>query len=698
VDMNSLVHGAARKANTPAQAHKLILKRLEGLLDERRPGPTVRASQTLALFSDGPAPLAKLTTQRARRLRGRSASRADGYDEDVVDETKFTTLMISPGTAFSRALAERLDAWAAKRLARGRGFRRVVLSDASVAGEGELKAFEYADTYGDRDVVVYGGDADLVAMALSRCQRRGRLRILDENGRLIDVKSLAKRVAPAHPLDLAVLAIAGGGNDYLPGLQHSAPHLWSALKKSKAGPLWSDGALDRAAFAAVLKACGESREGKGEGDLREAALGRRRADGTPAAPRTIITTLEPRRADLVCVRVLPPRDFGDVASGADTLAYRVRWRRANGGAWCAAQAYETGAPLDAVPLETIKHGVPIRVPAGGGEVEVCASARNSKGWGAVRTQKQRRAKSFCMALGPEEHDAHTAAELGRQPAAAEIPADDEAPAPAIPAPLKRAWDASGWLDQLEWTLAMYVRGRCVDWRLLYAYPSRPSVGDLVRACGAPAPKCVPRPPISPVAALACLIPGRSARALLPAAARTLLDDGSPIASLWWGANDAIDVDAIEAAVNAAVPPTFGTPVIVDAKGRTVVKLLGDGSAAYPPLPRARGGGGRAPPPRGRPVPPPRGPHAAAPSYSAPPVLHAIVPPPPAHFTVVPPPVPSLAKRPPPRHGPPPPPPQPKRGRGGKGSGRGRGRGDASYQPTSSGGGARVPRSRGRGRS
>ena len=86
-----------------------------------------------------------------------------------MDEAKFTTLMISPGTAFSRALAERLDAWAAKRLAKGRGFRRVVLSDASVAGEGELKAFEYADTYGDRDVVVYGGDADLVAMALSRC-------------------------------------------------------------------------------------------------------------------------------------------------------------------------------------------------------------------------------------------------------------------------------------------------------------------------------------------------------------------------------------------------------------------------------------------------------------------------------------------------------------------------------------------------
>ena len=53
VDMNSLVHGAARKANTPAQAHKLILKRLEGLLDERRPGPTASLIKYLELTADG---------------------------------------------------------------------------------------------------------------------------------------------------------------------------------------------------------------------------------------------------------------------------------------------------------------------------------------------------------------------------------------------------------------------------------------------------------------------------------------------------------------------------------------------------------------------------------------------------------------------------------------------------------------------
>ena len=350
-----------------------------------------------------------------------------------------------------------------------------------------------------------------------------------------------------------------------------------------------------------------------------------------------------------------------MASGAATLTYRVRWRRANGGAWCAAQAYETGAPLDAVPLETLKHGVPIRVPAGGGEVEVCASAKNGKGWGA-RTQKQRRAKSFCMALGPDEHDAHTAAELKRQPAAAEAPANDDAPAPRDPGShgarlgrIRPGWTSSS--GRWPCTCAAAASTGACSTRTPAGRPSGTSCGPAARR-----PEVrVPRPPISPVAALACLIPGRSAAALLPTKARLLLDDGSPIASLWWGANDAIDVDAIEAAVDAAVPRTFGTPVIVDAKGRTVVKLLGDGAAAYPPLPERVAAAAGAAPPRG-PAAPPRGPSPGRYVVSPPPA-HArrrAVPSlaPPATATprrhrrprtpTRPPPAPSLAKRPPPR--------------------------------------------------
>ena len=47
-----------------------------------------------------------------------------------------------------------------------------MLSDASVAGEGELKCLEYADQVAGSDVVIYGGDADLVAMALVRAPAR----------------------------------------------------------------------------------------------------------------------------------------------------------------------------------------------------------------------------------------------------------------------------------------------------------------------------------------------------------------------------------------------------------------------------------------------------------------------------------------------------------------------------------------------
>ncbi len=105
-------------------------------------------------------------------------------------------------------------------------------------------------------------------------------------------------------------------------------------------------------------------------------------------------------------------------------------------------------------LETLKRGLPIRVKVGAGDVEVCASARNAMGWGAIRTQKQRRAARFCMELGSEESDAHTAAELGRKPAAAEIPTDDVVAAPAVPAPTAHAWDAAAWLRSAwNWDLA-----------------------------------------------------------------------------------------------------------------------------------------------------------------------------------------------------------------------------------------------------
>ena len=124
-------------------------------------------------------------------------------------------------------------------------------SDASVPGDGEVKCVEYLDACareaarsGDprpRDVVLYGGDVDLVVMALCRAQPgpgpvfgphvRSRL-VLSDAGRVLDVGALADalcaRVARKNDeedptlerrqvaLDFATLAVAAGGTHYLP--------------------------------------------------------------------------------------------------------------------------------------------------------------------------------------------------------------------------------------------------------------------------------------------------------------------------------------------------------------------------------------------------------------------------------------------------------------------------------------------------
>ena len=90
------------------------------------------------------------------------------------------------------------------------GFDEVVVSDASVPGDGEVKCVEYLDACareaarsGDprpRDVVLYGGDVDLVVMALCRAQpgpgpvfgpHVRSILVLSDAGRVLDVGALA---------------------------------------------------------------------------------------------------------------------------------------------------------------------------------------------------------------------------------------------------------------------------------------------------------------------------------------------------------------------------------------------------------------------------------------------------------------------------------------------------------------------------
>ncbi|PNH02366.1 hypothetical protein TSOC_011661 [Tetrabaena socialis] len=61
IDLNSVLHNVMRKAKNHNHFHKLLHKRLHGILDATCP------TKSVMLAVDGPAPLAKLLTQRDRR-------------------------------------------------------------------------------------------------------------------------------------------------------------------------------------------------------------------------------------------------------------------------------------------------------------------------------------------------------------------------------------------------------------------------------------------------------------------------------------------------------------------------------------------------------------------------------------------------------------------------------------------------------
>ena len=141
-------------------------------------------------------PVAKLATQRLRRLRGRNSARADGVLAVEGDgKFAFDPLHISPGTQFSEELSVALRGWAERRVAEaaraGKARFEVVLSDAAVPGEGELKCMEYLDALrDDADVVVFGGDADLARDGDKKEERNTKRR---KKRRLILARASARR-------------------------------------------------------------------------------------------------------------------------------------------------------------------------------------------------------------------------------------------------------------------------------------------------------------------------------------------------------------------------------------------------------------------------------------------------------------------------------------------------------------------------
>ena len=159
LDMNGIIHPCARPEgrpppSCPEEMYSAIFSYIDRLF------AVVRPRKLLFMAIDGPAPRAKMNQQRTRRFKA-AKERADKAAEAAAlrselkaqgrippppsDKPGFDSNVITPGTEFMDALAQWLRYYVQLRLHSNPGWKdvKVILSDASVPGEGEHKIMEH---------------------------------------------------------------------------------------------------------------------------------------------------------------------------------------------------------------------------------------------------------------------------------------------------------------------------------------------------------------------------------------------------------------------------------------------------------------------------------------------------------------------------------------------------------------------------
>ena len=148
IDMNQILYSNVRNADNP----KFVMTRLFTAIDHSLKLITPRKSLVLAF--DGPAPFAKMQTQRSRRKDS-----SEGC-------------LITPGTDFMKGMEPLLLCYAFQRMHRSY-FQNVsvFISGPDSPGEGELKIMDWVlrnvPRNGNDSVVICGCDSDIILQSIS---------------------------------------------------------------------------------------------------------------------------------------------------------------------------------------------------------------------------------------------------------------------------------------------------------------------------------------------------------------------------------------------------------------------------------------------------------------------------------------------------------------------------------------------------
>ncbi|KAL9030369.1 MAG: hypothetical protein Q9196_001500 [Gyalolechia fulgens] len=195
LDMNGIVHPCSHPEDRPPPANEEEM--MLAVFDYTdRVVNMVRPRKLLLIAVDGVAPRAKMNQQRSRRFR--SAQEAKEKDEDkeeffkmlksqnggvvaedaaaMIQKKTWDSNSITPGTPFMDILAASLRYWCAYKINTDPAWEtmKVIISDATVPGEGEHKIMEFIRSQRSSPEhdpntrhVIYGLDADLIMLGLA---------------------------------------------------------------------------------------------------------------------------------------------------------------------------------------------------------------------------------------------------------------------------------------------------------------------------------------------------------------------------------------------------------------------------------------------------------------------------------------------------------------------------------------------------
>jgi len=222
VDMNTLLHNVCHKSTNKETFKKFLYKDLKKIIKMIKP------KDTIALFTDGQAVLAKAKTQKKRRIK---------Y---LYNKPKgISTLHLTSGTPFMEFVDSIINDYLSQLHESSSTNIKTYYSPSTEKNEGELKLFDWLrqNSPTNKKTVIYGQDSDLVVLAL-QTEIPDMYIMNDYKYIAIDnlVRSFTKHIPRNfslhnHPVkkDFALMSMLLG-NDYLPNIS-SFNSLWKTYVK-----------------------------------------------------------------------------------------------------------------------------------------------------------------------------------------------------------------------------------------------------------------------------------------------------------------------------------------------------------------------------------------------------------------------------------------------------------------------------------